>query len=876
MHRSRRAFAAVASVAMALSTGIAVAHAAASSILYVNDNTSSNCTDTGSGAGSSATPFCTVQAAANAAGAGDTVDIYAGIYNGAVNVTTSGTAAAPITFQPVGSGVTTISDGTGQTGPALTFTGSSYVDFNGDVPLADQPYHAPGLFVASALVNGSSHITLDGIDASSTGAAYSVQVAGSSSDVTLSHSILNGPHSGVLVQAGSSGDVISTNEISSQASGIVVDGASNTAITSNTLQGQSTSDYQIEVGAGATGTSIEDNIATEPAIVVDTGAAISVDSTSAAGTTEDYNVVWPVDEGMYVGLVPAYSWAGKNYASQATFNAATGQGKNDVVADPQLWLNEPYSSYPTAPQMSSANSAAPGFLTADVYGMTCESDPEVVGTGVGPDAACERGAVQEQFSPTLLPSVAPVTALGVAVTNSIGGEVHAGGTWFPAAPSAVPAATYVLSWSDSTPSTSTPGSPSHVETTTTHTFPKVGVYTISDVARLPGGISLGTQNLGFDTAGSGYTAYGPTRILDTRNGTGAAKAKVSTGSSVTVLVAGRNLIPTNVSAVALNLTVTNATGNGFLSAYADADGGNSTSNLNYLRGQTVANSVIVPVAPDGKITIANTGPAGSADLIADVSGYFTPAAGDGYAATPLTRILDTRTGTGAPAAKVAANSGVAVAIAGAGPTPAGTAAVAVHVTVVDTTGNGWIAAQPDGAGVPGTSILNYGKGQIVSNTVIVPVGADGKIELYNGGGSASVDLIADVSGYFSASATEAYMPIVPYRDYDSRIDGFALGVNGTQSYSLYSPKYSPYIMPPGADVITNITLTDETSNGFITAYPSGTTPPSTSNLNYAPHQNIGGLSILSATDVDNSINVHNQSTGTSDIILDVLGYFANS
>lgn len=266
---------------MALSTGIAVAHAAASSILYVNDNTSSNCTNTGSGAGSSATPFCTIQ-------------------------------AAPISFQPVGSGVTTISNGTGQTGPALTFTGSSYVGFNSDVPLSDQPYHAPGLFVASALVNGSSHITLDGVDASSTAAAYSVQVNRSSSDVTLSHSILNGPHSGVLVQGGSSGDVISTDEISSQASGIVVDGASNTAITSNTLWGQSESGYQIEVGAGATGTSIENNIATYPARSAFTGAAISVDSTSTAGTTENYNVVWPAEVGFAGGFIPAFSWAGAN------------------------------------------------------------------------------------------------------------------------------------------------------------------------------------------------------------------------------------------------------------------------------------------------------------------------------------------------------------------------------------------------------------------------------------------------------------------------------------------------------------------------------------------------------------------------------------
>lgn len=131
MHQQRRAIAAAVSVSMALGTSVAVAHAdEASSTLYVNNATTANCTDTGSGAGSAATPFCSVQAAANAAVAGDTVQIASGAY-AAATISSAGTAQAPIVFQAFGpTGRVTIAP-TSTGGPALTFDGASYVSFEG-------------------------------------------------------------------------------------------------------------------------------------------------------------------------------------------------------------------------------------------------------------------------------------------------------------------------------------------------------------------------------------------------------------------------------------------------------------------------------------------------------------------------------------------------------------------------------------------------------------------------------------------------------------------------------------------------------------------------------------------------------------------------
>ena len=55
-----------------------------------------------------------------------------------------------------------------------------------------------------------------------------------------------------------------------------------------------------------------------------------------------------------------------------------------------------------------------------------------------------------------------------------------------------------------------------------------------------------------------------------------------------------------------------------------------------------------------------------------------------------------------------------------------------------------------GGARPTVSNLNFTAGQTVANLVIVPVGADGKIRLYNGS-PGTVQLIADIAGYYRAS-----------------------------------------------------------------------------------------------------------------------------
>jgi len=75
-------------------------------------------------------------------------------------------------------------------------------------------------------------------------------------------------------------------------------------------------------------------------------------------------------------------------------------------------------------------------------------------------------------------------------------------------------------------------------------------------------------------------------------------------------------------------------------------------------------------------------------------------------------------------------------------------AVVLNVTATGPTASSFVTVYPDGGTRPVTSDLNFTAGETIANLVVVPVGADGKVDFYNSTGS--VNLIADLSGYYTA------------------------------------------------------------------------------------------------------------------------------
>jgi hypothetical protein len=70
-----------------------------------------------------------------------------------------------------------------------------------------------------------------------------------------------------------------------------------------------------------------------------------------------------------------------------------------------------------------------------------------------------------------------------------------------------------------------------------------------------------------------------------------------------------------------------------------------------------------------------------------------------------------------------------------------------NITVTNPTGASFLTAWPSDAARPTASDLNFVPGQTVPNLVVVKLGADGRVNLYNLTGSS--DAIMDVVGYYT-------------------------------------------------------------------------------------------------------------------------------
>ena len=135
------------------------------------------------------------------------------------------------------------------------------------------------------------------------------------------------------------------------------------------------------------------------------------------------------------------------------------------------------------------------------------------------------------------------------------------------------------------------------------------------------GSPSGTAALAPSNPGA-FTSLSPYRQLDTRNGTGGVSGPVAPGATIRVPVDGHGGIPTTgVSAVAVNVTVTQPSSYGNIAVYASGTATPDTSNLNFTPGQTTPNLVIAPVGSDGMIALTNNS-SGTVQLIADTSGYY--------------------------------------------------------------------------------------------------------------------------------------------------------------------------------------------------------------------------------------------------------------
>src|SRR5664280_1777990 len=127
---------------------------------------------------------------------------------------------------------------------------------------------------------------------------------------------------------------------------------------------------------------------------------------------------------------------------------------------------------------------------------------------------------------------------------------------------------------------------------------------------------------------------------------------------------------------------------------------------------------------------------GNGSLTTDDYTYFdvTSSTPGGVVPVPPSRVMDTRSNLGVNG-PVPSMGTASLQVTGKGGVPAtGVSAVVVNITAVNATSSGFITVWPSGTAQQQTSNLNFQAGQNIPNLVVVPVGADGKIQLFNGSG----------------------------------------------------------------------------------------------------------------------------------------------
>ena len=124
--------------------------------------------------------------------------------------------------------------------------------------------------------------------------------------------------------------------------------------------------------------------------------------------------------------------------------------------------------------------------------------------------------------------------------------------------------------------------------------------------------------------------FGPTYWRPDRGDRARAARRLQTGLRTTqarwwstslqdIQVSGQAGIPSDATAVILNVTAANAHGYGFLSIWPAGGAEPNSSNVNFDAGQSVPNMVMVKLGPNGQITVKDS--VNRADLLIDVFGY---------------------------------------------------------------------------------------------------------------------------------------------------------------------------------------------------------------------------------------------------------------
>ena len=169
---------------------------------------------------------------------------------------------------------------------------------------------------------------------------------------------------------------------------------------------------------------------------------------------------------------------------------------------------------------------------------------------------------------------------------------------------------------------------------------------------------------------------------------------------------------------------------------------------------------------------------------------------------------------------------------------------------------------------------------IDKNTAFTPIGTSTPVTGADSVSAINTNILS-IAGW-RTGATK-YVSVTPGRVLDSRASGTttdglyaaggALGPGGQVDMWLTGRGGVP--MNNVGSVVLTVTVTAPTGNGFLTVWPTGSTRPTASNLNFVPGQTISNV-VIAKPGTNGYISFFNSKAGTSQVIADVAGWFPSA
>jgi hypothetical protein len=371
---------------------------------------------------------------------------------------------------------------------------------------------------------------------------------------------------------------------------------------------------------------------------------------------------------------------------------------------------------------------------------------------------------------------------------------------------------------------------------------------IASIVASPAGLLSSLSGYGYGVCGYGYSAFGGTATV-----TGLSPTSGTTAGGTSVFI----------------------TGSGYCNSVSAVHFGTSPAQSINVLADTLIQAVS-PAHAAGAVDVTVINAAGtSATSSADLYTFTNPTPSV-YTALSPQRILDTRTNSGT----LGPGGSVNLSIGGIY-VPANATSVVLNVTAADESTAGFFTVYPTGGTTPLASNLNWSAGEIVPNLVSSGLSSGGDVTIFNGLGSA--DAIVDLEGYFApasgGSTAGQFVPLAPSRISDTRAAsnkpnaGQTLAAGTTLNVTVAGVGGVP--TSGVSAVVLNVTAADQTANGVFTVFPTGTTRPLASNLNWTPGMPVPNRVVVPLTAGVGQESIYNP-LGSADAIVDVNGYFTDS